>query len=274
MSLIQQKLWDGYIHIRVVLDSPKNGDEGPIELVLSVRRLSYFPLYFEEIAQFFARYCPEIIDLPLWLEYDGAPVQWHLPVGLLYDLLYFPRTVPCWTVKLHCSEYPRQFILPFQSVDYKAHLKLVVMNLLKQSCFVLNGSSRLIMNLNREKSDQLWGAIVQHNWVVHKDINQEIIPITSKIQRIPIKMYLSGTSTMIQSPVYPELLDGGGGANTLQDVVEASFPQSLIDKSSIIIQGISLDDLLTASPSIVELWSLFKHLDNFLHVTIRPKEQE
>ena len=60
---------------------------------------------------------------PMWFEVNGAPVRWHLPVGVLFDLAATTQdpsapggacTAP-WNVTVHFDKYPDKEILKCDS---------------------------------------------------------------------------------------------------------------------------------------------------------------
>ena len=77
---------------------------------------------------------------PMWFEANGAPLRWHLPVGVLFDLAAAQDakdvsacTTP-WNVTVHFDKYPDKEILKCDSrsvnifmlvqVDFKPEIKL------------------------------------------------------------------------------------------------------------------------------------------------------
>ena len=76
----------------------------------------------------------------MWFEANGAPLRWHLPVGVLFDLAAAQDakdvsacTTP-WNVTVHFDKYPDKEILKCDSrsvnifmlvqVDFKPEIKL------------------------------------------------------------------------------------------------------------------------------------------------------
>lgn len=48
-------------------------------------RMSYLPLLLPELAQHFSSWTLGWGQEHMWMESDGVPLRWHLPVGVLYD---------------------------------------------------------------------------------------------------------------------------------------------------------------------------------------------
>jgi autophagy-related protein 5 len=51
-------------------------------------RISYFPFLLERLKTFFVPFLiqPDVPAHYGWLSFEGVPLKWHYPVGLLYDL--------------------------------------------------------------------------------------------------------------------------------------------------------------------------------------------
>ena len=61
---------------------------------------TYFPIITEKIERHFVKDVEkELID-EIWLEYEGQPLKWHYPVGLLYDLYAQDSQLP-WNITVH-----------------------------------------------------------------------------------------------------------------------------------------------------------------------------
>lgn len=275
---IKDKLWNGSINVRILLES--DNTEEPKELLITVYRNSYFPIYFPSVISYFQQYNERITKLPVWLEYETVPIKWNLPIGVLFDLLHLPSIIQhrensSWTLILRCSSgYPADQVIPFiynepdDSINYSRLLKEVVVNQLKQSCFVINGNSKPIMNLSERDSDDMWNAIRTHNLKSFYQINKKIIPPRKKFQKLPVKIYIPGSSTIVQAPIHPYLEDGE--PVPFKNILEKYIPDLMRDSDGkvgkIYIHGVNVDSLF--DNDMIDVWELFKHLDNFLYIVV------
>lgn len=267
LPAIKERLWNGAVEARLLFHT--EGSSSPRELVLSLHRNLYWPLQYGVIAAYFSRHVPENAAKPLWLAYKGTPIKWNLPVGVLYDLT-FHGTDTIWPLTVHFDDYPAESIIPFiysanGLIDYHRSLKEVVVNQLKQSCFVLHGNSKPIMNLGKDESNDFWDAIVQHNLSTFTAINAKITPKTP--HRIPVKIYYK--DSVIQAPILPQ---EAGSPTLLKDTLARLIP-GFDERALAHVHGIDVDSLLTQRESLLaEIWSIFRHLDNFLYVIVRENE--
>lgn len=249
------------------------GSFSSTELVLNVHRNLYWPLQYGLIADYFARYAPENATKPLWLAYKGTPIKWNLPVGVLYDLLFHDSST-IWPLSVHFDDYPLETVIPFiyterAHVDYHRLLKEVVVNQLKQSCFVLHGNSKPMMSLSKDESNDFWDAIVHHNLSMYTEINGKITPKTP--QRVPVKIYYK--DSVIQAPIFP-LVKETENPTLLRETLLLLIPD--FEKNALAhVHGIDIDSLLRQSELLlVEIWRIFKHLDNFLYIVVRESGGE
>lgn len=262
---IKDKLWNGCVNVRVRFVT----GAGNAEFLFPAFRMSYLPCFFPSIVRYFQHYKLDLGTTPIWLEYEDVPLKWHLPVGLLYDYLHLPSASSEsrheWILTLRYGEYPSEHLIPFkEGTDYIGTLKEVVVNQLKQSCFVLNGNSKNIMNLSESKSIELWESIQIHNLKYYSSINKRIVPALSKIHKVPVKIVIPGFASTIQAPVFPRKNDK---MTTLGDILYENLPEIFDSNLGIpYIHGIAVENAMDAP--IVEVWDLFKHLDNFLYIIV------
>lgn len=251
------------------------------EFLISVYRNSYVPTFLPLMVEYFSSYVDELAKIPTWLEWNDIPLKWNLPVGVLYDVLTLSQRTHkkdddsnVWTLHLrYKDQYPRTTVIPFVyttvdgTVDYAKSLHELIVNQLKQSCFVMNGSAKPMLNLSKEDSTKLWEAIQNHNLAHYNQVNRRITPRDSSlVLKIPIKIYMPGFAQVIQHPI--STVNAEGALTTLKEVLEANIPRMelLQNPLTVLIHGIAVQEMLD-TPAI-QYWELFSYLDNFLHVVI------
>lgn len=266
MNTVKKRVWEGAINIRIVFRES--------EYLLQIHRNSYFPLYYASIAQFFSNVAGvDLTSTQVWLEYEDVPLKWNMPAGLLYDLLFLsshPSDQSSWTLTLRfeagSTHYPKDHIIPFShqgsSFDYASLLSQVVINHIKQACYVISGNSRAFMSLSEHDTKALWSSIVGHDYGVYSSVVKKFLP--SQPKRVPIKLYVAGSATLIQAPVFPT--NENGEPTTLRAVLLQWVPEMIANGARAFVQGIDVDVLY--DQSISDVWYTFQHLDHFLYIVV------
>lgn len=261
MALVLQKVRDGSVSVRVKY--------GQHEFLLHVRRLAYFPTFFPQLIEFFSAFAP-LPSLSPWLESESVPIKWNLPVGVLYDLLWLPSHPHgseslVWDVSLHMLSPEEPFpshIIPF-SKTYSTCLDQVLVNTLKQACYVVCGNSRSVMSLSEEDTLALWRAILLCDFTIYDSIMAKAIPARSTAKtRIPVKIYVAGSAQLIQAPILAQ--DSAGQWTTLRDVCEMYLPE--LTGWTAFCHGIDIAPVMLLP--LLEVWTNLRHLDYFLYVVI------
>jgi len=140
-------------------------------------RLSYLPFLLPRLHGVFA---PVLIDPSTpsqdgWFSFEGVPLKWHYPIGLLYDLFSSasPSQAPRqrgrdeshadesqplpWRLTLHFTEWPADQLVRLDAEGKVLHDAFI--NSVKEADFLRNGTAKGIMSLSKNDSKQLWKAV-------------------------------------------------------------------------------------------------------------------
>eukprot|EP01133_Synstelium_polycarpum_P020333 gene20333-24394_t len=122
---IKKSVWEGKIPVVFTL-SPNDltSHLPPSSIALMVPRNSYFPLITNAVRDHFS-FSTLVISDELWLEYKGAPLKWHIPVGVLFDTLVGDTGTPTqWNLTVHFQSYPERTLLRCPNEEFWAINKL------------------------------------------------------------------------------------------------------------------------------------------------------
>lgn len=263
-SLVLEQVWNGTINLRI--------EFGDNVYLLCAYRLSYFPVYYEQILGHFgavANLAPEAV----WLQHGSVPLQWNMPIGLLHDIHHVPSVAPrnsdphCWVLQLKSSaaeNWPASLIPVGSPPTYLQALKHSLINSLKQSCYVVHGNSRLVLSLSEQDTRDLMEAISTHDYSNYRRVTRAFASKGDNY-RIPIRVYHAGSSVPHQLPI-PKTLhsDASELTSTLSTLCKEFGLQG-----KLFIQGVQLQDMQAAS--LADLWAVMRHLDGFLNVVHIPE---
>ncbi|KAI5959572.1 ATG5 [Candida pseudojiufengensis] len=262
---IKKKLWMGSINLKIVYTNNRNES---IEYLIQVFRNSYFPFIYEKLINFFENFITDqdVNFENIWLEYEEVPLKWNYPIGVLYDYLYLPGNYESqshiWnlTLKIETAsqKFPQDYIIPFRNFDenkYEMHLNEIIVNQLKQSSFVINGTSKPIMQLSETNSRKLWKSIKYRNLNEYTYLNKLIL---KTVKNIPIKLIIpSDGGNMIQLSCSPSI--------TLKEFLNFNCVK-LNEIAKPIVHGINVSSLYELK--LIEIWEHLKYLDNILYITM------
>jgi hypothetical protein len=112
-------------------------------------------------------------------------VKWHIPTGILYDLLS-DSEYP-WCLTIHFRAYPSDVLQPIGGVEEA--LQASYLNSLKEAAYVLTGNSNAVMSLTKKSQQELWRNVLEAQ---HEDFfkNMNKLDLTRPMRsRIPIRIY-------------------------------------------------------------------------------------
>ncbi|MCO5582144.1 hypothetical protein L7F22_036034 [Adiantum nelumboides] len=149
-------VWKGGIPVQLQLHNSEVTTVPPPHpsLILAPRN-GYLPLLVPYVKPHFQSALPIGQDTG-WFEYEGLPLKWHVPIGVLFDLLCFEPIRP-WNLMVHFRGFPSE-LLPYEGEDA---MKWSFINSLKEASYVVYGSTKHVMNLSQTEQSDLWRSVVQ-----------------------------------------------------------------------------------------------------------------
>ncbi|KAI5710991.1 hypothetical protein M8J76_014510 [Diaphorina citri] len=257
---VLREVWDGKLPVCFTLLADQVSTVGePDPSYLMVPRLSYFPLVLEKVKKHFVKFVEaEYQDNEMWLDYNGTPLKWHYPIGLLYDLHVTDNQLP-WNITVHFDKFPANEILHCPSREaVESHF----MSCIKEAD-VLKHRSQIVSNMQKKEHNQLWLGLQNDKfdqfWVINKKLMEP--GEGGGFKHIPFRCY-QGDLPFSQCLVKP--ITNEGNPKTLQNLFEEVYPKISIDKLSVLVHGIAI-------PLDTPLQWMSEHLsypDNFLHIVV------
>ncbi|KAK7503046.1 hypothetical protein BaRGS_00005672 [Batillaria attramentaria] len=265
---ILREVWDGRIPICFVLAREEIDTlEEPEPYFLLVPRQSYFPLVTDKVHRQFVKYVKQESQAQgeLWLDFEGQPLRWHHPIGVLFDLYGDPKNLP-WHLTVHYENFPEDELLHCPSKEaVEAHFMATV-----KEADALKHRSQVINGMQKKDHKQLWTGFQNDKFDQFWSVNRKLMENEGEeiFKHIPFRIH-QPDSVVIQKLFKP--LDDSGEPHTLEQLLKCTLPEydwpDELKYKRVIIQGIEprLD-----TPA---LW-LSEHLsypDNFLHICITTR---
>jgi autophagy-related protein 5 len=153
---------------------------------------------------------PDVSPSDTWLSYEGVPLKWHYPLGLLYDL--YSGAEPAspsdnanpspqkhdtpedgkhlpWRLTVHFSAYPTEQLVQLDN-DNK-HMHDLFIHSVKEADYLRTGTGKTVMFLSKEDSTQLWDGVRKHDFSLYNPINQKLLnPQGVDLRNLPVRLYL------------------------------------------------------------------------------------
>ncbi|KAA8647457.1 hypothetical protein EYZ11_004853 [Aspergillus tanneri] len=229
LSDIQKAVWDGKLPLQITLaPSESRTFDQTDSYLISYPRVSYLPSLLPRLRAFFSPSLIEPTSQPHegWFSFEGVPLKWHLPVGLLYDLYAgadpasrvdqsndFDSTdssLP-WRLTVHFSDWPDEELVRLDADGMVMHDAFI--NSVKEADFLRNGTAKGIMSLSKEDSSGLWKAVQDVNLSSFQRISNILLPPPSQpFRNVPVRFFLplppdSGSPSLkvVQSPLPPSV---------------------------------------------------------------------
>ncbi|CAH6778282.1 Atg5 [Phodopus roborovskii] len=118
---------------------------------LLLPRVSYLTLVTDKVKKHFQKAMRQEDVSEIWFEYEGTPLKWHYPIGLLFDLLASSSALP-WNITVHFKSFPEKDLLHCPSKDaVEAHF----MSCMKEAD-ALKHKSQVINEMQKKDHKQLW----------------------------------------------------------------------------------------------------------------------
>ncbi|KAF1838321.1 autophagy protein 5 [Decorospora gaudefroyi] len=299
-SRLRQTTWTGSIPLEIRLHKRdcRTYDESDPYLV-QFPRLSYLGLLIHKLSAFFSHSLiyPDVTPKDAWLSYEGVPLKWHHPVGLLYDLYSgaepaHPPPSPHrletseeerqhlpWRLTVHFSDYPSEQIVRLD--DQGKHLHDLFIHSVKEADYLRTGTGRTVMFLSKEDSTQLWDGVKAHDFALYNPINQKLLnPQGVNLRHLPVRLYLPhaasehvqeetapGSLRVVQRLVTPNLSSRQPQTigTALNQILPTLFPSR---RSPLLAQAVLHGAVLPLSASVEELVRATAYLDGWLHIAV------
>ncbi|XP_059297179.1 autophagy protein 5 [Lycium ferocissimum] len=198
-SEAKKYIWEGAIPLQIHLHQSEVTTLPPPQPALILApRIGYLPLLAQKIKPFFSDSLPPGVDT-IWFEYNGLPLKWYVPTGVLFDLLCAEPERP-WNLTVHFRGYPGNILTPCEGED---SVKWCFINSLKEAAYIINGNCKNVMNMSQFDQLELWHSIMDGNLDSYLRISSKL-KLGIDVDDFSIKLNIS-------SPKSPESTQNADG---------------------------------------------------------------
>eukprot|EP00013_Stygamoeba_regulata_P021314 CAMPEP_0177661708 /NCGR_PEP_ID=MMETSP0447-20121125/18853_1 /TAXON_ID=0 /ORGANISM="Stygamoeba regulata, Strain BSH-02190019" /LENGTH=363 /DNA_ID=CAMNT_0019167129 /DNA_START=31 /DNA_END=1122 /DNA_ORIENTATION=+ len=301
---ISRQVWEGALPLVFRLRRAEVcALQSPHAVYVMASRGTYLPLLMAEFRQHFAQaVSPENRDQEMWVEAEGVPLRWHLPLGVLYDQLcggtspIGSATVSAstsaassgstdtmasssldippagatllsghlpWELTVRFAGFPSSRILHCPSLrTVEQHF----MNVLKQANYIKFGNGSGVNSLTSSQQIQLWQAVSKGDFDSYLEVNDRLWP--SQVKHLPIRVLRRNSLPTVQLPFEPYRVDGQENtvAGALHLVDSALFPDPCACGSdwNVLVHGIAIP----LETPLLWLCRNLSYPDNFVYIVL------
>uniref|UniRef100_A0A8C3KUT5 Autophagy protein 5 n=1 Tax=Chrysolophus pictus TaxID=9089 RepID=A0A8C3KUT5_CHRPC len=191
---------------------------------LLLPRISYLTLVTDKVKKHFQKVMRQEEVNEIWFEYEGTPLKWHYPIGLLFDLHASNTALP-WSITVHFKNFPEKDLLHCHSKDViEAHFMACI-----KEADALKHKSQVINEMQKKDHKQLWMGLqndkFEQFWAINRKL-MEYPPEDSGFRYIPFRIYQATTERpFIQKLFRP--IASGGQLHTLGDLLKDVCPSAI-----------------------------------------------
>jgi len=248
-------IWEGKIPVKFVTESDRDMQSAEDCYFLMAPRVSYFPLVTDKVKKHFQRFIEN--EDEVWFSYNEIPLKWHIPIGLLFDLLLTDDSLP-WQITVNFKKYPEDVLFKCPNKDViESHF----MSCLKEAD-ALKHKGQIISQMQKKDHKQLFLGLLNDKfdqfWAVNRRLMESVE--SDGFKNIPLRCY-NDDGTYFQKLITPTTEKGQ--KRTILDLLsEFSTPvRKAVGAKS---HGISIP----LDTELQWLSEMLSYPDNFLHLCL------
>ncbi|XP_047454980.1 autophagy protein 5 isoform X3 [Mugil cephalus] len=236
---VLRDVWFGRIPTCFTLNQDEVTEREAEPYYLLLPRVSYLTLVTDKVKKHFLKVMRAEDVEEMWFEYEGTPLKWHYPIGVLFDL-HASNTVLPWSITVHFKNFPDSDLLHCTSNSViEAHF----MSSIKEAD-ALKHKSQVVNDMQKKDHKQLWMGLQNDKFDQFWAINRKLMEYPTEeggFRYIPFRIYqvcISSSEKMMTAenktmsdrpfiqkqfrPVSPE-----GNAHTLGDLLKEMYPAAI-----------------------------------------------
>lgn len=232
--------------------------------------MSYLPIVTDKVTKHFQRAIkPDVNTNTVWFDFNGQPLKWHYPIGVLFDLYGSSKSLP-WNITVHFEDFPEDELI---HCDGKEVVESYFMSAVKEADS-LKHKSQIINSMQKKDHKQLWLGLNNDKFEQFWSVNKRLMERSGDelFKNIPFRIH-QRDAAFLQKLSRP--VNDLGEQQTLKHLLMETLPKMFacdqdFEQMRIVLHGID-------APLETPLQWLSEHLshpDNFLHIVLINKDCE
>lgn len=191
LDAIQAAAWRASIPLKLTLAaSDVVTPHRPRPVLAMVPRFGYLPYVAEHVKHLFQHLLPPGEDTP-WFEYEGQPLQWQHPAGVLYDLHTQSRERP-WHLVIHYRACPTDQLLPWCLEVGQS----TFVNSLKEASVICTGNASRVTNMTSAAQADMHQGVAAGNGQ-HLAATLKQLGFGAASTRVPVRVLVTTSGDFV-----------------------------------------------------------------------------
>ena len=212
----------------------------------------------------------------MWLEYEGTPLKWQFPLGVLLDSLEVSIEDGPVNLKLYVSQIDLTKVIPCENQDT---LKIHYLSYLKEANALKYPKETKVLNLKTKYIDQLRELIYKNDTKLLKDF-KHIMSILSEngfadLEKYPVRFVFEKAQIVLTKPFVINAFKEEKNLSLITmkqyfcNVLREDYYEKIKEKYNIYIHGNKVDETMP----FVFYYDHFNYWDNYLYIVFVPKQK-
>ena len=211
----------------------------------------------------------------MWLEYEGTPLKWQFPLGVLLDSLEVSIEDGPVNLKLYVSQIDLNKVIPCENQDT---LKIHYLSYLKEANALKYPKENKVLNLKTKYTDQLRQLVYKNDIKLLREF-KNIMNILSEngfaqLEKYPVRFVFEKAKIVLTKPFELNAFEEENiSLITMKQyfckVLREDYYEKIKEKYNIYIHG----SIVNETMPFVFYYDHFNYWDNYLYIVFVPKRQ-
>ena len=181
----------------------------------------------------------------MWLEFNGIPLKWHYPIGVLLDIYSNDVELP-WNIVVHFDRFPENVLMHCQNkwvsqnvirylflvkylvwlnINFREVVEAYFLSCIKEAD-VLKHRGQVVSSMQKKDHNQLWSGLLNDKFDQFWSVNRKLMEasnIEEGFKYIPFRCYTS-EDKYVQKLIKP--INEEGQRKTLKHLLNEVFPDN------------------------------------------------